>query len=80
MGKIQAMKRNTIILKKIAASLHHVLDLAVIQLENKEYLFIAEGVREVGAGLGLTSLILMIVDRKTIYSEAGACLLFCIFL
>jgi len=39
----------------------------------------ADGLRDLGSGLGVASIILIIVDKKTIISEAGLCLLLSMF-
>ncbi len=60
-------------------ALHHIFTKFLPIFKQTEYLFMADGLRDFGSGLGVTSIILIIVDKMTIISEAGLCLFLSMF-
>lgn|GEM_PF-7026955 len=58
---------------------HRIFNKFLPIFKQTEYLFMADGLRDLGSGLGVASIILIIVDKKTIISEAGLCLLLSMF-
>jgi hypothetical protein len=67
------MKKNHSSFCKSLGFISDIAKILSIKPEKTQVVFIAEGLREVGSGLAISSILLIIIDKMTIFSEAGLC-------
>lgn len=66
--------------KKLLSVIDLIVSKLSIEPKKAQAVFVAEGLREIGSGLGVTSILLFIVDKKAIISEAGLCFFIFLFM